>query len=141
MVKPHLSSASPYGADLERSVSVQTEVLRSALMVRREWQRQIETPAFVPCFRSTVARWSAAAGLKLVSFRRVRFPHVGTYSAAYRIAVEITPAQFPYVTEFALVGKSRTQINLSVFGSTSAQTWVAAQTQRLARILVSRIRA
>lgn len=130
----------PYGADRESSLGVQTEVLQTAEMVRREWRLQIETPAFSPCLRRALGRWYMAAGGKLISFRRVRFPRFGTQSAAYLIVGTIGPLE-PTVTEFALVGKRRTQINLSVFsGSSSAQPWVAAQTLRMARILVNRVR-
>jgi hypothetical protein len=130
----------PYGADLERSVSVQTEVLQTAQMVRREWRLQIDMPGFVPCLRRFFARWYVAVGGRLNSFQRVSFPRLVPHAAAYRIVGTIGPLE-PDVTEFALLGKSRTEIDLSVFGPSSARTWVATQTVRLARILARRIRA
>lgn len=130
----------PYGADLERSVSVQTEVLQTAKMLRREWRLQIDAPAFGPCFRRFLAKWYVRAGGKLLSLRRVSLPRVAPDSAAYRIVGKFEPLQ-PYVTEFALVGKGRTEIELSVFAASSAATWVAAETVRLARVLARRVTA
>jgi hypothetical protein len=129
-----------YGADLERSVSVQTEVLQTAQMLRREWRLQIESPAFVPCLRRFLTSWYVAIGGELLFFRRVGFPRLAPHSAAYRIVGRVSGLE-PDLTEFALIGKSRTELNLSVFGLRSARTWVAAQTVRLARLLVGRLRA
>jgi hypothetical protein len=77
---------------------------------------------------------------KFISVRRASLPRVAPHSAAYRIVGAIGPLE-PDVTEFVLVGKRRTEINLSVFGPSSARIWVAAQTMRLTRILVKRTRS
>jgi hypothetical protein len=130
----------PYGADLERSVSVQTEVLQTAKMLRREWRLQIDASAFVPCFRHFLAKWYVGARGRLLSFRRVSLPRVAPASAAYRIVGTIGALQ-PDTTEFALVGKGRTEIELSVFAPRSATNWVAVQTVRVARLLARRATA
>jgi hypothetical protein len=118
-------------------VQDQSEVLQDARMVNREWQRGIETPAAVPCFRSFYARTFEAAGARLISFRRIPFPHIATHVAAYRGVAEKGTRHF--VFEFAFLGRGRTEIEVSVAGPYSARRTVSTETLRLARILVGRI--
>jgi hypothetical protein len=108
-------------------------------MLNREWQREIETPAAVPCFRGFYDRTFAATGSRLISFVRVSFPHVATYTAGYRGVAEASHRRF--IFEIAQVGRSRTQIEVSVAGPYSARRTISAETVRLAQILVGRIQA
>jgi hypothetical protein len=120
-------------------VQNQSEVLQDARMLNREWQREIETPAAVPCIRSFYARTFAATGSRLISFRRIAFPHIATHVAGYRGVAQANTKRF--VFEIAQLGRSRTQIEVSVAGPFSARRTISSETLRLARILVERVRA
>ena len=114
-------------------VGTQTDVLQTARMVRRQWQIQVLDPRAIPCMRRIMRRQLAAQGITLVSLRRMPFPQLATYSRAYK-AVMRSGGQ-TITMEQVMVGRSRTEINLTVIGVPPAEVL------RLARILVKRIRA
>jgi hypothetical protein len=123
-------------ADEPYEVYSETEVLQSAEMVRREWKAQIATPAAVPCIRSYLAKRIAAAGNTFISFERIPFPHMATYSAGFRLVGVVNGLR--YVVDSAALGTGRAQITVSVAAVVSQRQFVAAETKRLARILVRR---
>jgi len=123
-------TAAPY------EVSSETEVLQSADMLRGEWKVQIATPGAVPCLRSFFAKRIAAAGNTFVSFKRIPFPRIATYSAGFRLVGVVDG--FRYVVDSAALGTGRTQIAVSVGAVVHQRHYVAAETRRLARILVRR---
>jgi hypothetical protein len=106
-------------------------------MVDREWHLAVQTPAAVPCLRTFYARKFVGVGARLVSFKRIAFPHIAPYAAAYRGVVEAANARF--VFEFAELGKSRTEVVSSVGGRSSARAWIASELVRLGRIVVGRV--
>jgi hypothetical protein len=122
--------------DAPYEVYSETEVLQSADMVRREWKAQIVTPAAVPCLRSSFAKGVAAAGNTFVSFKRIPFPRIASYSAGFRLVGVVNG--FRYVADTATLGTGRTEIVVSVGAVVSQRRYVAAETKRLARILVRR---
>jgi hypothetical protein len=137
--RPKLSQFVSTGAaasDWDRGavyVGTQTDVLQTARMVRREWQIQVLDPRAIPCMRRILKRQLAAQGVTLVSLKRMPFPQIAMYSRAYK-AVTRSGGQ-TITMEQVLVGRSRTEIALTVLGVPPAQAL------RLARILVRRIRA
>ena len=114
-------------------VGTQTDVLQTARMVRRQWRMQVLDPRAIPCMRRIMRRRLAEQGVTLVSLRRMPFPQLATYSRAYKAVVRAGGQTF--TMEMVLVGRSRTEINLTVIGVPPAEAL------RLARILVKRIRA
>jgi hypothetical protein len=161
-VKPDLSpppSCPNYPVDLSRFVltgtaasdwtrgtlelSSDTDVLKTAQMLRREWQIQVQASGAIACIRGQTAKAVAAEGGKLVSFKRIPFPHLATYSAAFRMVAEFTAGgdRVRLMREAALVGRSRTGVTVTVTGFASQQRAISAAALRSARILVGRIQA
>jgi hypothetical protein len=122
--------------DAPYEVSSETEVLQSEEMVRREWRAQIATPAAVPCIRSYFAKRAAAVGNTVISFERIPFPHLATYSAGFRLIGIVNG--FRYIVDTAVLGTGRTEIVVAVGAVVSQRRYAAAETKRLARILVRR---
>jgi hypothetical protein len=116
----------------------EAELLQTASMVRLDWQRSL-TPALLPCLRSQFAR---TVGAKLVSLKRIAFPHVATHTAAFRILVDVAAAGSTahVMVDVVLIGRGRTEISLRTTAPFANTQVVTAAEVRLARILVSRIR-
>ena len=117
----------------------EAQVFQTAQMVRDEWRIQVQTPAAVACYHSYTARAFAAAGVKLVSFKQIPFPHVAQHSTAFRLVASAAGQRV--VTELVLLGRSRTEIGLSVSGLPAEQAAISTAARRYARILAGRIKA
>jgi hypothetical protein len=145
---PHLSQfvatgeAASYWKHVASPLQVGTEttVLQTSRMVRREWQIQVQAPAAIRCFHQTYAGAVAAAGGRFISFKRISFPQIAPYSAAFEVQAS-SPTFGRVVIQLVLVGRNRTEIALSVVGALSARRAVNSESLRLARLLVSRIQA
>ena len=118
------------------------EVLQTRRMVRLDWRRSVVPRAAVPCLRRTLANGLPAAA-RIVSFARVPFPHVGTRSARFRgvIRIDVFGRTTRLVTDIVITFRSRTEITLNAAGPSSAARSISAAEVRLARALVSRVRA
>lgn len=118
------------------------EVLKTRRMVRLDWRRSVVPRAAVPCLRRTLAN-GLPAGARIVSFARVPFPHVGTRSARFRgvIRIDVLGRTTRLVTDIVITFRSRTEITLDAAGPASAARSISATEARLARALVSRVRA
>jgi hypothetical protein len=118
------------------------EVLKTRRMVRLDWRRSVIPRAAVPCLRRTLAT-GLPAGARIVSFARVPFPHVGTRSARFRgvVRVDVLGRTARLVTDIVITFRSRTEITLNGAGPASASRSISAAEARLARVLVSRVRA
>jgi hypothetical protein len=120
-------------------IQTQTDVLQTAQMVRKEWQLQIQAPGALACLRTILRQQFASGGARLVSFMRIPFPHVATYTIAFRIVAASNALKV--VIEVALFGRSRTEVELTLAGAYGARGAIASETKRLARILAARIEA
>lgn len=111
-------------------------------MVRLDWQQSVQAPGAVPCLRSYLLKTSGSHS-KLVSFARIAFPHIATYTAAFRVLLDVQAQgkTVRVIVELVLVGRGRTEITLTAIAPAAAQAAVSAATLRLARILVARVRA
>lgn len=120
----------------------EAQVLRTAQMVRLDWQREVEAPGAAACLRTSLTR-GLPSGEKVTSFAKISLPRIATYTAGFRIGLAIPAGGTTgrYVFEALLVGKGRTEITLISFTPAAAQTSVAAATLRLARVLVGRAQA
>ncbi len=118
------------------------EVLKTRRMVRLDWRRSVVPRAAVPCLRRTLAN-GLPAGARIVSFARVPFPHVGALSARFRgvIRIDVLGRTARLVTDIVITFRSRTEITLNAAGPASASRSISAAEARLARVLVSRVRA
>jgi hypothetical protein len=117
----------------------EAQVLATARMVRLDWRRVVLAPGLLPCLRSH----AAPAGTKVVSLRRIPFPHVATYTAALRFVTDVSASgsKVRVFVDIVLVGRGRTEITLRTTAPYVARAPVKAAEIRLARILVGRIRA
>lgn len=120
----------------------EAQVLETPAMVGLDWQRSVLAPQVVPCLRSGLAKQLGGSG-RLVSFRRVGFPRLGTYARKYRALVDVptAAATVRVMIDTVLVGGGRTEITLVTSAPYAADSIVAPVELRLARLLVSRIRS
>jgi hypothetical protein len=120
-------------------VDSEAEVLQTARMVRQEWRIQIQAPGAIACLRTQLAKGLAPQGATLVSFSRVPFPRLAPYTAAFRVVASAQGARV--VVDVVLLGRSRTEVSLTVLGPAAQQQQIAAAATRYARILAGRIKA
>jgi hypothetical protein len=126
----------------ELDLNSEAQVLRTARMVKLDWQRSVQTPGFVPCLRSKFAK-ALGARVKLVSFNRIAFPHIGQYAAAFRLLADAKSGgrTVRVMLEPILFGRSRTEITLIVTATAASTASASAAAVRLARTLLARVRA
>jgi hypothetical protein len=120
-------------------IQSEAQVLQTPRMVRLDWQRTVTSPKVLPCLREVAAK-SAGASAKLVSIGRVSFPHLATYTAAFRIVLEATSGTrtVRIFLDTVLVGRGRTEITLSITAPLAAAAGLRAGEVRLAKLLVAR---
>jgi hypothetical protein len=122
-----------------RQVSSQTEVLQTARMVAAEWRLQIVKPGAIACLRSVLAKSFTTAGGSLISFTKVALPKLGQYTAAFRLVGVVQNIRA--VVQVVLVGKGRTEVELTVSDLAPAQSAVGADALHYARILAARVKS
>jgi len=132
-------------ADFRRSgfeFASQVQVLKTRRMVALDWRRSVLAPGVVSCLRRTLANGLGSTA-KVISFAKLPFPHLSTYSALFRgvISVQAQGQTVRVLTDIVLVGRSRTEINLTNAGPAAAKSGISAAERRLARALLARVRA
>ncbi len=115
-------------------------VLRTAGMVELDWQRSVDAPTMLPCMSKVLVE-QVGANARLVSARRVAFPRLATLTDAFRINVGFSNSKARMVIDLVFLGSGRTEMNLVFIAPLGAAADLHAAEIRLARILVSRIRA
>jgi hypothetical protein len=120
----------------------QAGVLKTRRMVALDWRRSVLAPGVVPCLRQTIGS-GLGSSAKVVSFAKLPFPHLSTYTALFRgvMSVQAQGKTVRLLTDLVLVGRSRTELTLTVVGPASAKSAISAAERRLARVLISRSRA
>lgn len=120
-------------------IDSEAQILRTSAMVRRDWQRTVLAPEVVPCLRQGFAK-ALGSGGKLVSFGRVAFPHVATYTRAFRVVAKVkTPVgAIPVEIEFLALGAGRNELTLTLTGPKAARASLTHTEARLARLLARR---
>jgi hypothetical protein len=118
------------------------EVMRTRAMVASDWRRTVTDPRAFTCLRTMLAR-TLPSGEKLVSFAHLTFPHVAQYAAAYRAVIGVSGAgqNAQVVADIVVVGRSRTELTLSVEAPARARTGLVAAEARLAKLMLARARA
>jgi hypothetical protein len=117
------------------------QVLKTRAMVARDWRRSVVDPRASSCFRHMLTR-QLPAGESLVSFKRRAFPHLAQYAAAYRMLVRVRAAgqSLLVVIDLVQVGRSRTELTLTMSAPVAARAAIAAAEVRVARTLLARVR-
>ena len=118
------------------------QVLKTRAMVARDWERTVADPRAVACLRGAITK-GLTSSERLVSFRRLAFPRLATYSTAYRalIDVSVQGTDARVLADLVLVGKSRTEVTLMLAAPAAAGASISAADVRLARGLLARVRA
>jgi hypothetical protein len=111
-------------------------------MVTLDWQRTVLAPQLLPCLRSGLGK-SVGTSARVVSVRRIAFPHVATYANAIRVLVDVptTSAKVRVFVDVVVVGRGRTEITLTTTAPLLLDASVRPAEIRLAKILVARVRA
>jgi hypothetical protein len=120
----------------------QAGVLKTRRMVALDWQRSVLAPGVVPCLRQTLAK-GLGSNAKVVSFAKLPFPRLATYAALFRgvISVQAQGKTVRLLTDVVLVGRSRTELTLTIVGPATAKSAISAAERRLAQALITRVRA
>jgi len=115
-----------------------SEVLKTRRMVALDWRRSVLVPGALPCLRRQMTN-GLGSSAKLVSFRKLSFPHV-SYTALFRgvITAQASGQTVRILVDLLLLGQSRTEVTLNVAGPAGAASAISAAERRLARTLISR---
>jgi hypothetical protein len=119
-------------------LSTHAQVVTTPAMLRKDWD------AIVPCLPRTLVKvLGSQSSLTVVGAKRIAFPHLTDHSAAFqaRVMVRSQGQVEPLVAEYVLVGKGRTEISLGTLATEKDAASVSAGNVRLARLLLSRVRA
>jgi|SRR4051794_4206305 hypothetical protein len=123
------------------AIDSEAQVLRTAAMVRRDWRRTVVAPQVLPCLRQAFKKLLGSQG-KVVSVRRVAFPHVAPYTRAWRFLARIengSGGSVPFESDFVALGAGRSEVTLSLVASGDARASLHADALRLARVLAHRL--
>jgi hypothetical protein len=118
------------------------QVLKTRSMVARDWKRTVVDPRALTCLRRMLTK-QLTANERLVSFRKLAFRPLARYTAAYRllIAVRTQGQRVLVMVDVVLVGRSRTELTLTVAAPFAARASISRAEVRLARGLLARVRA
>ena len=124
-------------------IDSEAQVLRTAKMVRLDWQRTVMSPKVMPCLRQSLAK-AGGKGAKLVSLHVLPLPHVAPYARAYRVVLHVPTGQGKATVaidfEIAVFGKGRNELTLTITGPVATKTLLRGEELRLARKLGKRVR-
>jgi hypothetical protein len=122
-------------------VDSEVQVLRTARMVTLDW-RSVIAPGALPCLRSLLAK-GLGTDATVVSFRKLAFPKLTRYTAAFRavVRVEVSGTAVRVLADAVLVGRRRSEITLNVAAPATVATALPAAERRLARKILARARA
>lgn len=120
-------------------VQSEAQVLKTARMVRVDWRRTVLAPQVMPCLRRGLVK-SLHPGQTLISFRRVAFPRLATFTRAYRVVTDVKTDLGKARLELDLVvfGVGRNELTLTVTGLAAIRTAARRAEVQLGRLLVAR---
>ena len=120
-------------------VTSEAAILRTAAMVKTDWQRTVANPAFWACGKREMANLE---GAKLVSLKKMAFPKLAQYSARYRLVYDFGKAGSPTLVlmDLILVGQGRSEISLILSAPYSQRAAADGAGRRMATLLLSRAR-
>jgi hypothetical protein len=119
----------------------EVEVLETPRMVQLDWRRSVLAPGVLPCLRSTTTK-ALPAGATVVSIKRLPFPHVAPYTAAFRLTTDVhaPSGTVRLFVDLVLFGRGRTESSLTTSAPYSARVPVKTAEIRLAKTLAARVR-
>jgi hypothetical protein len=126
------------------SLVLQTDaqVLKTRAMVARDWRRSVVDSRASACLRHMLSK-QLPSSERLISFGKRAFPRVARYAAAYRMLVRVHAQgqTFLVVVDIVAVGRSRTELTLTMSAPASARKALPAAEARVARVLLARVSA
>jgi hypothetical protein len=123
-------------------VDSRAHMVRTARMLRLDWQRLVVAPRAIRCQRQYITRRMGRHG-RLVSFRRIPFPHLTRYAVEYRAVLYVPPGNTDagrWLVDYVLFGTGRTELGLDVLARIGTRVATTALERRLARTMVRRAR-
>ncbi len=123
-------------------IDSEAQILRTPRMVRLDWQRSVVSPKLLPCLREAFTK-EAGSTAKVVSVHKVSFPHLATHAALFRVLVDVTSngTTVRIRSDAILIGRSRTELTVTVTSLDSAAASVYPAELQISRLLASRISA
>src|SRR5881392_308736 len=97
-------------------------------MVSVDWRRELTAPGVLSCQRRLLGQ-SFGPSASVVSFARVRFPHIAPYATEFRGLVELSIGKGKkarFVVDIVLVGRRRSELNLVSLAPLARRTEVTA---------------
>jgi hypothetical protein len=121
-------------------IDSEAQVLRTPKMVRLDWQRTVSATQVLPCLRQSLQK-HLGPNLKLVSLRRVGFPHVTRFADEIRttVAARTSAGSVPVEIDLVVLGQARNEISLTVSGPAAVKAYLRAAAARMARLLAGRL--
>jgi hypothetical protein len=118
------------------------QVMKTRSMVARDWKRSVVDPRAFGCIRHMLTK-GLRSNQRLVSFRKVAFPQLARYTAAFRalIAVRANGQRVLLLADVVVFGRSRTELTLTVAAPAAIRSSISRAEVRLARGLLARVRA
>jgi hypothetical protein len=118
------------------------QVLKTRAMVARDWQRSVADPRASSCLRHMLSK-QLPSNERLVSFKKRAFPRLAKYAAAYRLLVRVHAQgqTVLVVVDLVVVGRSRTELTLTMSAPAAARSSLPAAEVRVARALLARVSA
>jgi len=134
-VAESMFSQPPFAVDSE------AQVLRTAAMVKRDWQRTILDPRVIPCLKQGFTK-ALGSSSKLVSFRRIAFPRTAPLTRAFRAVFTVNTqlGEVPVEIDFVAMGSGRNELTLTLSGPAAARASLHGTAVRQARLLAGRAR-
>lgn len=123
------------------AVDSEAQVLRTASMVQRDWQRTILDSRVIPCLRQGFAK-ALGSTAKLVSFGRIAFPRAAKLTRAFRAVFNVKTqiGAVPVEIDFIALGSGRNELAVTLSGPAAAKAELHSTAVRLARLLAGRVR-
>jgi hypothetical protein len=119
------------------------QMVRTARMLRLDWQRAVMAPRAIRCHRREIAKRISRDGL-LVSFGRIPFPHLTRYAVEFRAIVYVPAGKTDagrWLVDAVLFGTGRAEMGLNILARTDARVATTKLERRLARTMVGRARS
>ena len=118
----------------------EVEIMKTARMVRLDWERTVHSNKFLPCIRRLFASSLGAKG-KLVSVDPLAMPPITRNTIAFRVRFDTGKPITHLLIDMLFFGKGRTEVSLATTTTVSAAAVVGKAELVLARRLARRIRA
>jgi hypothetical protein len=111
-------------------------------MVQLDWQRTVDDPRAVACYRKAALRQSTPKETVL-SFTRIAMPHLARFATRYRVIIQETSgtSSFRLTQDVILLGKGRTELTIGLISPISDPAVIEKAELAVARQLVARAKA